>query len=113
MHELPVTQSILEIVEQHASQAGASRVRRITLRLGQWSGFVDDSIQFYFDMLSDGTLAEGATLCFERVPVHFVCRNCGEGFSPPEYDWRCPKCGSLGGEMTSGREFYVDSIEVE
>jgi hydrogenase nickel incorporation protein HypA/HybF len=113
MHELPVTQSILEIVEQKAAQADAKRIARINLRLGEWSGFVDDSIQFYFDILSEGTLAQGATLCFQRIPVRLRCRNCGAEFSPPEYDWRCPECDSLGGEMMAGREFYVDSIEVE
>jgi hydrogenase nickel incorporation protein HypA/HybF len=113
MHELPVTQSILEIVEQKALEAGASRITRITLQLGEWSGFVDDCIQFYFDMLSEGTLAQGAELSLQRIPVRFRCRTCGEEFSPPEYDWRCPQCGSLAGEMMTGREFYVDSIEVE
>ena len=113
MHELSITQSILEIAQQRATEAGASRIARINLRLGEWSGFVDDSIQFFFDILSEGTLAEGAELSLQRVSVRFHCRSCGTDFSPPEYDWSCPQCGSLGGELVAGREFYVESIEVE
>ncbi len=113
MHELSVTESILEIVQQKAAQAGASRIAGINLVLGSWSGFVDDCIQFYFDILSEGTLAEGAALSFQRIPTCFHCRSCGAEFSPHEYDWSCPQCGSLGGELIAGREFYVESIEVE
>ncbi len=113
MHELPVTESILEIIQEKAAQAGASRITRINLVLGAWSGLVDDCIQFYFDILSEGTPAEGATLSFQRIPACFRCRSCGVEFEPPEYDWSCPQCGSLGGELIAGREFYVESIEVE
>lgn len=113
MHELPVTESILEIVQEKAAQAGASRIARINLVLGDWSGFVDDCIQFYFDILSKETPAEGAALAFQRIPARFHCRSCGADFEPQEYDWRCPQCGSLGGELIAGREFYVESIEVE
>jgi hydrogenase nickel incorporation protein HypA/HybF len=113
MHELSITQSILEIAQHTAAEAGASRIVRINLRVGEWSGVLDDCIQFYFDILSQGTLAGGAELSLQRIPVRFHCRSCGTDFSPPEYDWDCPQCGSLGGELVAGREFYVESIEVE
>jgi len=113
VHELAVTESILEIVQRKATQADASRITLIHLVLGEWAGLVDDCIQFYFDILSEGTLAEGAKLSFQRIPPRFRCRACGAEFSPSEYDWACPQCGSLGGELIAGREFYVESIEVE
>lgn len=113
MHELPVTESILEIAQKKAAEAGASRITHINLVLGKWSGFVDDCIQFYFDILSEGTLAQGAALSFQRIPARFHCRSCGAEFTSHEYDWSCPQCGSLAGELIAGREFYVESIEVE
>ena len=113
MHELPVTRSILEIVEQSAAQANASHITRIDLVVGAWSGLVDDSIQFYFDILSEGTRAERAVLCFQHMPARFRCRTCKTEFAPADDDWRCPQCSGLGGELMAGREFYVASIEVE
>jgi hydrogenase nickel incorporation protein HypA/HybF len=113
MHELPVTEDILRIVTEHGKKAGATRVTAVHLVIGQLAGFIDDSIQFYFDILSPGTLAEGAQLQFERVPTRLRCRDCGNEFPPAELDWRCPSCGSMGGDVISGKEFYVDSIEVD
>ena len=112
MHELAVTESILQIVTEHAERAGAERVSDIYLVIGDMSSFVDDSIQFYFDALSPGTVAEGAALHFRRIPIRFRCRACGHEFEPDRLDWRCPECEALGGDVIAGKEFYVESIEV-
>lgn len=113
MHELSVTQSIIEIVNRHAEQAGASRVARIHLVIGELSSIVDDSVQFYFDYLSEGTPCAGAELVFRRVDVQLQCRACGATWQPESADWRCPRCGQARAQVIEGREFYVDSIEVE
>lgn len=113
MHELPVTESILQIIIEHGERAGAGRITQVHLVIGDMAGFVDDSIQFYFDILTPGTLAEGATLFFHRVPTRLRCWECGQEFSPQDRDWRCPQCGETGGAVIAGKEFYVDSIEVE
>jgi len=113
MHELSITRHILDIVTEHAQRANAKRVRAINLVVGDLTGFVDDSIQFYFDMLSPDTLAEGARLSIRRVPARVRCCDCGEEFSPEGYSWLCPNCQAIGGDIVSGRELSVDSIEVE
>lgn len=113
MHELAITQSILDIVAGHAKRAGAQRVTTINLVVGDLTGFVDDSIQFYFDMLSPNTVAARARLVIQRIPARVRCRACGQEFSPHDYDWACPRCSAIGGEVLRGREFLVESIEVE
>lgn len=112
VHELSVTQSILDIALAHAQRAGASHITRINLVLGEMSGIVDDSVQFYFDFISEGTIAEGAELAFERVPARFRCRTCDITYSADGLDWRCPQCGEIQLEVLAGREFRLDSIEV-
>jgi hydrogenase nickel incorporation protein HypA/HybF len=113
MHELAVTQSIIEIVTRHAEQASAQHIRRIHLVIGELASIVDDSVQFYFDFLSKGTLAEGAELVFRRPGILLVCESCGHRWQPQEADWTCPACGVAQAQLVEGREFYVDSIEVE
>jgi hydrogenase nickel incorporation protein HypA/HybF len=114
MHELAVTQSILDITLRHAGMAGAQRILTIQLVVGDLTGFVDDSIQFYFDFLSKDTLAQGARLAIERVSPVARCYACGAEYPPPDSRlWSCPKCQALGGEVIAGREFSVASIEIE
>ena len=113
MHELAITEEILRIAIEHGTRAGARRVTDINLVVGELSSVVDDSVQFYFDFSSPGTIAEGAALHFRRVPTRLRCRECNQEFSPDGRDWRCPHCGVLGGDVVTGREFYLESIEVE
>jgi hydrogenase nickel incorporation protein HypA/HybF len=120
VHELAVTQSILQVALEHAAEAGAQRIECINLRVGDLSGVVGESVQFYFDFISRGTAAEGAELVLERVPARFRCRACGMEYEPlpeeagrPGLSWTCPACGELLPEVIGGREMFVDSIEVE
>jgi hydrogenase nickel incorporation protein HypA/HybF len=113
MHELGVTQNILQIAIEHGQKAGAKKIRAINLVIGGLSGIIDESVQFYFDFVSKETMAEGAKLIFKKVPVRFRCRSCGKEFDFQGEQWTCPDCGSSGPEIVTGREFYLESIEVE
>ena len=111
MHELSITEGILSIA------LGAAEGRRITsinLVIGDLSSFIDDSVQFYFDMLSRGTLAETAALNFVRLPATATCADCGRVFeTKAPLSPECPNCGSIHLAITGGRELRVESIEVE
>lgn len=113
MHELPVTEEILKISLEHAGKAHAEKVLKVNLVIGDLSSFVGESIQFYFDLLSKGTLAEKASLSISRTPARARCKECRSEFVPEERVWLCPSCGGIIEEIISGREFYVESIEVE
>ncbi len=112
MHELSITEDILRIVSEHATSADATSVTEIQLVIGELASFIDDSIQFYFDILSPGTVAEGAVLHFRRIKTRFRCRQCGQEFTPVDRNWICPACSALGGDVIAGKEFYVESITV-
>ncbi len=113
MHELSVTESLLEIAQRHAAQAGARRVTDLYLVIGRLASIVDDSVQFYWDAISQGTICEGAKLHFERVPAKLFCLNCGETYLMPQDLIPCPKCGSDRVKVLNGTEFHLDSIGVE
>lgn len=114
MHELPITQSLLKIALEHAETAGATKINDLHLVIGQMSSLVDDSIQFYWDIIAKGTIAEGATLHFERVPATLRCFNCGGEFSlNGREDFRCPQCQSAQVQVVGGDDFRLESIEVD
>ena len=94
MHELAVTQSILEICLRHAEKANAVKVTDINLVIGQFSSIVDDSVQFYWDVIADGTIAQEATLHFNRIPGEMTCLSCWHVFHPGDKEFTCPSCGS-------------------
>jgi hydrogenase nickel incorporation protein HypA/HybF len=113
MHELSVTEQLLDIALEHALKANAERVLKINVVIGDLSSFVGESVQFYFNILSEGTKAEKAFLSISRIPARVRCRPCHHEFTPEGMDWLCPRCGGLIEDVISGREFYVESIEVE
>ncbi len=113
MHEYPITLEIIRIAEKHAREAGAERVKGIKLVVGDYSGFVGDSIQMYFDMISAGTLCDGAEIEIEHVAPKLRCPNCGDLFSRAFLSFACPRCGADGAPSEIGKEFYIESIDVE
>jgi len=113
MHELAVTQSILKIALQHAEKANAKRVTDLNIVMGEFSKMVDDSIQFYWEIIAKDTIAEKATLHFRRVLAEFQCLSCSEKYNPGDGEFICPKCGSAKVKIVAGEEFLLESIDVE
>lgn len=112
MHELSITENLLDLALKHARDAGANRITDLHLVIGQLSSFVDDSIQFYWDTISQGTIAEGACLHFRRVRAECLCHSCGQRAELTP-DFTCPYCGSPALQVLTGDEFYLESIEVD
>lgn len=112
MHEMSITQNLLDLALKHAQQAGAARITDLYLVIGELSSVVDESIQFYWDFVTKDTIAAGATLHFERVGATLRCQECGQEF-PLNEDYHCPHCQSRRVVVASGDQFFLQSIEVE
>jgi hydrogenase nickel incorporation protein HypA/HybF len=113
MHELSVTESLLKISVEHAEKADARRVTDLHIVIGDLASMVDDSIQFYWDIIARGTIAEQATLHFRRVPAELQCNTCGESYRPTDRELVCPACHGIGAKIVAGEEFFLESIDVE
>ncbi len=113
VHELSVTESLLNLAVRHAQQAGAVRVTDLYLVIGQLSSILDESVQFYWDMISEGSICEKARLHFERVPAKFRCLDCNEEYQLPGELIACPRCNSEHLKVISGDEFRLDHLEAE
>lgn len=113
MHEFPITQQIIKIAEKHATELCASQIKTIKLVVGDYSGFVGDSIQMYFDVMSVGTLCEGAIIEIEHIKPKLRCTCCGNLFEREFLSFLCPKCQGTGEPTEIGKEFYIESIEIE
>lgn len=114
MHELGITENIVRISVEEAEKNNALKITEIRIKVGRFSDLVPECIQQYFDVISEGTKAQGAILKIERLPLLIKCRNCNEqseNFS--NNNSICPLCGSDNIKIIGGREFYIDSLEVE
>jgi len=113
MHELPVTQSLLKIALDHAEKANAKRITDLHIVMGELSSMVDDSIQFYWEIIAKDTIAEQAKLHFRRVPAELQCMTCFTKYSPKSGELICPQCGGVGAKIIAGEEFSLEAIDVE
>ncbi len=113
MHELSVTESLLKTACEYAEKNQAKKVTTLNLVIGDLSGIVDDSVQFYWDMVSENTICEKALLKFEKKKAIMQCQDCDNEFEMNVELMPCPKCESMNLKIISGQEFLLDSIEIE
>lgn len=110
MHELAITQSIIEICEQHAA---GKRVLAVVLEIGELSGVVPESVEFCFEACGKETSLCGARLVIDRPPGRGRCRGCGAAFPIAALYDPCPNCNGYGIEIVAGQELRVKELEVE
>ena len=108
MHELSITQRIVDMATDHAD---GSRVLAVHLTVGRLSGVVPGAVRFCFDLITEGTLLEGARLDIEEPAGLAHCAGCGSDFTLTDLVLLC-ECGSADVALLSGRELSVTSVEV-
>ena len=113
MHELSITQSLVDLVLEHAARAGGGRVTDVHLRLGSLSSVVADSVQFYWDIFTQGTSAAASQLHFLHIPARFNCKECGHEFVPAGENFDCPSCAGAHVRLIAGDDFQLEAIDVE
>ncbi|WP_303721172.1 hydrogenase maturation nickel metallochaperone HypA [Malonomonas rubra] len=113
MHELGITESIVEIAERTAKQQQASKVLSVTVEVGSLSGVVPEALEFCFEACSKGTLLEGAQLLIEKVAARARCRDCAREFPLDDLLACCPVCRSAASELLSGEELRIKEMEID
>lgn len=113
MHELSIAQSLLDIVLEESERHGLKKVIAIRLQVGEMAAVVPDALNFCFESLSERTVAAGATLQIETLPVVARCSQCRISFEVENQNFVCPQCGYPALELVSGRELSVVGIEGE
>jgi len=111
MHELAIAQNIIAIVEAEAKRQDFKKVVSIKLQIGELSGIVPECLYDFFPIASRDTVAESARITSEIIRAEVRCLSCGYEGKPDR--GLCPSCGGSDIKLIAGREFFVDSIEVE
>ena len=111
MHELTATQRILDAALAEGRARGGQPLRAVRLQLGVLSGVTEDSIRFYWDLLTPGTAAAGARLDVQRVPGRVECRGCGRVSDVDDDFPMCPACAGVDLVVLAGDGCAIEAVE--
>lgn len=112
MHEMALANGMLAIVEQTARSNGAARVTRVCLEIGALAHVAPEALEFCFDAVTRGSLAEGAVLEIHSTPGRAWCMPCARTVALARLGEPCPCCGSYQLQVAEGEEMRVREIEV-
>jgi len=110
---MSIAQSLLDIVLDEGRKHHLTEVKTIRLQVGAMAAVVPESLTFCFDMLSRDTMAAGAVIEIESIPIVARCAGCGTAVEVEDYVFLCPQCGESALELISGRELALLNIEGE
>ncbi|HEU5474971.1 MAG TPA: hydrogenase maturation nickel metallochaperone HypA [Actinophytocola sp.] len=109
MHELSLTQAVVDAVEE---RLGDARISCVRLEIGKLSGVVADSVRFCFDLVVEGTTLAGARLEIDEPSGAARCRDCAEEFTVDDPIVLCPACDGANVAVLSGQDMLIKSVEV-
>jgi hydrogenase nickel incorporation protein HypA/HybF len=113
MHEMGIANSVLEAVRVEAARHPGSYPCRVGVRIGELAAVDPSALEFCFDALTRETDLESLQLEIEICPRRHRCQDCGIEFGVKDYDFECPRCGSLSSTCFSGGELELAYLEVE
>ena len=113
MHELSLTQGLIEIAEEHARRENATVITSVTMEIGTLSGVMPEAVEFAFEACSQGTLADGATLEIRRIPALGRCQQCSQECAMENHLDGCSACGSYALDILIGQEMALIEMEID
>ncbi|MBI4689753.1 MAG: hydrogenase maturation nickel metallochaperone HypA [Nitrospirae bacterium] len=113
MHEVSIALSMLDIAAEKCRESGYNKIDSIRLKIGRASGVMTDALIFAFDVVKTDTIASGASVIIDEIPVSGSCKDCGRDFVAEDtYVLCCPRCGGMAFMINTGRELEILDMEV-
>ena len=114
MHELSIVQNVMQIVLENLKEKEYETILEINLKVGEFSGVVSEALQFSFEAIKEDTEFSACSLNIDIIPFLAECQECKKQYNiESEFFLICPSCNSQEYKIVSGRELYVDSVEVD
>jgi hydrogenase nickel incorporation protein HypA/HybF len=113
MHELAICQALMNQVESIAMERNAVNVVTIVVGMGPLSGVEEQLLKHAYPVASAGTIAEGAELIIENLPVRVKCSQCGCESDAVPNKLVCQHCGDWRTTLVSGDEMMLMRVELE
>jgi len=111
MHEVSIIQNVVKIVTEKAIENKFTKVNKVSLKIGELSGVMAESLNFAFKSCIIGTMLEGSTLKIDKVKAIAKCEECMKQFPIDHFNKLCPICNRFSSTIISGYELYINTIE--
>ena len=111
MHEIAIVSSLFEIINRKVKEHRIETISRVCLKVGELSAVEPMTLTACFEVLAEGTVAQGADLAIETVPLMGLCGSCGTSSRVARYDSVCPCCRGDTVTLLNGRELYIERLE--
>lgn len=112
MHEISLLENVREILQEHANSQGFTQVKKITLEIGKLSCVEPDALRFGFDVVMQGTLAEGAELILSESPSKGICNACEQESNINNLYDPCEFCKHPFVTVTQGNDMQIKDLIV-
>ena len=109
MHELSIAQNIVLLTSEAAK---GRRILQVNIEIGAMSGVLPDAVAFSFDIVAEGTVAQGAVLNIQEISAVARCDECAREFQISALITPCV-CGSTRQTLLQGDELKILNIELE
>jgi hydrogenase nickel incorporation protein HypA/HybF len=113
MHELAICQALIDQVTELAQARNATSVSEIYISVGPLSGVESALLQNAFPIAVAGTVADGAELHIDSLPVRVHCKDCDAESEVAANRLLCAQCGTWKTRLVSGDELLLKSVELE
>ncbi|MFW6134157.1 MAG: hydrogenase maturation nickel metallochaperone HypA [Elusimicrobiota bacterium] len=114
MHELSIVQSMVNQLQQSLTSEQLPKVESISVKVGEFSGIIPDTMSFAFTAIKNETPFKNSKLDIVTVPFKASCKSCGSTFGMKErFIFICPECNSRDLDILSGKELYIESVELK
>lgn len=113
MHEVSIAMSLVEELTERAEAEHVDKITTVHVRIGTFAGVVKEALLFAWDLTTEGTVAEGARLLIEDVPLVVFCPDCDMPKTIEGYPILvCPTCNTPTPTIVRGRELQLIAMEV-
>ncbi|NNJ96789.1 MAG: hydrogenase maturation nickel metallochaperone HypA [Gammaproteobacteria bacterium] len=113
MHELAICQALINQIESIAAERNAIRAVSIVIGMGPLSGVEAQLLEHAYPVASAGSVADGAELVIEKLPVRVRCTQCDKESDVSPNKLICKHCGDWRTTLLSGDELMLMSVELE
>jgi len=111
VHEWSIVESLIREAERQAAAHGASRVRRLQVRVGALAGVEIPLLESAYATFRERSCCADAALEVEAVPARWHCARCERDLAPGGR-LRCERCGGPA-QLASGDEIVLARLELE